>query len=275
MKRSILFFMTIVLNAMLHAQTIGVQLYTFRNQFAKDVKGTVEMIHKMGISEVEGGGSYGMPANDFKKLLDDNNIKVVSVGGDFEQLQKNPQQIIAEAKFYGSKYVVCFWIPHSDSLGFNLDDANKAVAVFNAAGKLFKENGLDFCYHAHGYEFVPYGQSNLYDLMMQTLDPKYVNFEMDVYWMKQPGQDPVQLLKQYPGRYKLLHLKDRRIGSPNSMNGQADVETNVVLGSGDVGIAAIMQAAKDAGIKHYFIEDESSRSVEQVPQSLAYLKMLK
>ena len=267
--------MMIVLSATLHAQTIGVQLYTFREQFAKDVKGTVEMIHKMGITEVEGGDSYGMPAADFKKLLDANNIKVVSVGADFKELENSTQKIIDNAKFYGAKYVVCFWIPHSDSLGFNLNDANKAIAIFNNAGKIFKDAGLDFCYHAHGYEFMPYGQTNLYDYLIQKLDPKYVNFEMDVYWMKQPGQDPVALLNKYPGRYKLLHLKDRRIGSPNSMNGQADVETNMVLGSGDVGIAAIMRAAKKAGIEHYFIEDESSHSVEQVPQSLAYLKTLK
>jgi sugar phosphate isomerase/epimerase len=98
---------------------------------------------------------------------------------------------------------------------------------------------------------------------------------MDVFWVKHPGQDPVALLKKYPKRFLLMHLKDRKPGTPGNQNGHADVETNVVLGQGDVGIAEVMKAAKKAGVKHYFIEDESSRSVQQIPQSLAYLRSLK
>ncbi|HRH60149.1 MAG TPA: sugar phosphate isomerase/epimerase [Chitinophagaceae bacterium] len=258
-----------------NAQNVGVQLYSFRNEFKKDVKGTVEMIAKMGITIVEGGDDYGMGDAAFKELLNSHNIIVASIGADFNKLEKDAQSIADKAKFYGAKYVMCAWVPHDDKKGFTIDDANKAIKVFNTAGKILKDNGLTFCYHAHGYEFVPYENSNLYDYMMQQLNAEYVSFEMDVFWMKQPGQDPVALLQKYAGRYKLMHLKDRRIGTPNSNNGHADVETNVVLGTGDVGIAAIMKAAKTAGIEYFFIEDESSRSVEQVPQSLAYLKSLK
>ena len=151
----------------------------------------------------------------------------------------------------------------------------KQLRFFNNAGKLLAANGIKFCYHAHGYEFRPYENTTLFDYLMKNLDPKYVNFEMDVFWMKHPGQDPVALLEKYPHRFLLMHLKDRKPGTPGNLDGNADVESNVVLGSGDVGIAAIMKAAKKAGVEHYFIEDESSRSVEQVPQSLAYLKSLK
>jgi sugar phosphate isomerase/epimerase len=98
---------------------------------------------------------------------------------------------------------------------------------------------------------------------------------MDVFWIKHPGQDPVALLKKYPGRFQLMHLKDRKPGTVGNQNGNADVETNVVLGSGDVGIADIMRVAKKAGVKHFFIEDESSRSMEQVPKSLAFIHSLK
>ena len=110
---------------------------------------------------------------------------------------------------------------------------------------------------------------------MQNLDPKYVSFEMDVFWMKQPGQDPVALMKKYSGRFKLLHLKDRKPGTPNSLDGRADEESNVVLGTGDVGIAAVMKEAKKQRIQYCFIEDESSHPVEQIPQSLGYLRSLK
>jgi len=273
MKKISLFIGFIFLACIAHAQEIGVQLYTFREQFKKDVKGTIEMIHKMGIKEIEGGGTYGMDKNEYKKLLEANSLKMVSVGADFDQLQKDPQSIIDEAKFFGATYVMCAWVPHNGE--FTIDDAKKAVDVFNTAGKLFKENGLTFCYHAHGYEFRPYEDGTLFDYMAKKMNPLYANFEMDVFWVKNPGQDPVALLNKYPGRFKLMHLKDRKIGTTNNQNGEQDVETNVVLGQGDVGIADIMKVAKKLGVEHYFIEDESSHSVQQVPESLKYLKSIR
>lgn len=257
----------------MNAQEIGVQLYSFRSEFKKDVKGTIELIRGMGIKEVEGGDTYGMEKTAFKKLLDANGLRTIGVGADFSQLSSNPQAIIDNAKFFGATYVVCFWIPHNGD-DFTIDDVKKAVDVFNSAGKLFKENGLSFCYHPHGYEFRPYEGETLFDALATGMNPLYANFEMDVFWVKHPGQDPVTLLKKYPGRFKLMHLKDRQPGTIGNQSGEADVETNIVLGKGDVGIAEIMKAAKQAGVEHYFIEDESSRSVQQVPESLKYLRSL-
>lgn len=271
-----IFQLTIIAIAMhmgLQAQEIGVELYSFRNQFTKDVPGTLAKISAMGIKEIEGGGTYGMPVEDFKKLLQQNNLKMVAVAADFNQLATNPQAAVEQAKLFGARYVVCFWIPHNGD-DFTIDDTRKAVEVFNAAGKVMKENGLTLCYHPHGYEFRPYENGTLFDYLANNLNPEYCNFEMDVFWIKHPGQDPVALLKKYPKRFLLMHLKDRKHGTEGNQFGRVDVETNVVLGTGDVGIAEIMKEAKKAGVKHYFIEDESSRSLEQVPQSLAYLKKL-
>ena len=253
---------------------VGVQFYSFRNQFARDVPGTLEKISRMGVTEAEGGDTYGMSVADFKKLLIKYKIHVVSVGADFKELAENPGAVAAKAKEYGARYVMCAWIPH-DGDKFTIDDVNKAIAVFNKAGNVLKENGLTFCYHAHGFEFRPYNNETLFDYLAKGMDPNYANFEMDVFWIKHPGQDPVALLRKYPGRFKLMHLKDRKPGTEGNQNGHADVETNVVLGTGDVGIEAIMKAAKKYGVEKYFIEDESSRSEEQVPLSLAYLKTLK
>ncbi|MDX2049107.1 MAG: sugar phosphate isomerase/epimerase [Chitinophagaceae bacterium] len=253
---------------------IGVQLYSFRNQIPKDVAGMLKKIREMGIKELEGGGTYGLPFTDYKKILDDNGFKMISIGADFNKLQTNLPAIINEAKSFGASYVTCFWIPHKGD-EFTLDDVKKAVEVFNAAGKTLKENGLSLCYHPHGYEFRPHENGTLFDYLINNMDARYANFEMDVFWIKHPGQDPVALLKKYPNRFLLMHLKDRKPGTEGNQFGRADVETNVVLGTGDVGIAEIMKVAKKAGVKHFFIEDESSRSMEQVPQSLAYLKKLK
>ena len=257
-----------------NAQEIGLQLYSFRNEIPKDVPGTLAKIKAMGIKELEGGGSYNMPMKDYKALLDKLGFKMISIGADFDKLQKNLPAVIEEAKAFGAKYVVCFWIPHSGN-DFTFDDAKNAAAVFNAAGKTLKENGLSLCYHPHGYEFRPWGNETLFDYLVKETNPNYANYEMDVFWVKHPGQDPVALLNKYKGRFLLVHLKDRRPGTQGNQIGHADDDTNVVLGQGDVGIAEIMKAAKATGVKHYFIEDESARSMEQVPQSLKYLKALK
>jgi sugar phosphate isomerase/epimerase len=281
MNQSPFFRLAIVLLVLLPAnisaarsQEIGAQLYSFRNQIPQDIPGTLQQIRAMGIREIEGGGSYGLPMADYKAMLDKMGFDMVSIGADFDQLQKDLPAVIREAKAFGARYVVCFWIPHKGD-DFTIEDARKAVEVFNAAGKTLKENGLSLCYHPHGYEFRPYENGTLFDFLAAGLNPAWVNFEMDVFWIKHPGQDPVALLKKYPGRFLLMHLKDRAKGTPGNDGGHADVETNVVLGTGDVGIEAIMKQARVSGVKHFFIEDESSRSMDQVPKSIAFLKSLK
>ena len=275
MRRIITVFVFLIPAFVTYAQTpIGVQLYSFRNQFSKDVPGTLEKISEMGIHQIEGGSTYGMKTDEFKQLLIKDKLTLISSGADYKELEADAQKVAVKAKEWGVKYVMCAWIPHKGN-DFTIDDADKAIAVFNKAGKILKENGISLCYHAHGYEFRPYNNETLFDYMAKQMNPAYVNFEMDVYWVKHPGQDPVALLKKYPNRFPLMHLKDRKIGTQGNQYGSADDETNVVLGTGDVNIAAIMKVAKKQGVKYFFIEDESSVSMKQVPLSLKYLKELK
>lgn len=273
-KTSILLIATLFFSfARLQAQEAGLQLYSLRNEFKKDVTGTLAKIKEWKITKIEGGGSYGLPLEEYKSLLKQNNLDMVSYGASFEDLDKNPQGVADNAKFFGSKYVMCAWVPHKEGV-FVMEDIKKAMDVFTRAGKVLSENGIKFVYHPHGYEFGPHENGTLFDYMVNNTDPKYVNFEMDVFWVKHPGQDPVALLKKYPSRFLLLHLKDRAPGTLGNQNGRAPDESNVVLGKGDVGIAAIMKVAKEIGIKYAFIEDESPKAVEQIPESLDFLRSL-
>ncbi|GAB3340504.1 sugar phosphate isomerase/epimerase [Larkinella ripae] len=250
---------------------VGLQLYSFRAQFPKDVAGTMAKVREMGFREVELAGTYGLSAADFRKLLDKNGLKAISTGASYEDLSTNVPKVIEEAKAFGVKYVMCAWIPHNGDK-FTIEDAKKAADVFNTAGKLLRDNGISFCYHIHGYEFQPYQNGTFFDYLVENLEPRYANFEMDVFWVKHPGQDPIALLKKYPGRFPLMHLKDRKPGTPGNNTGHVDVESNVAIGKGDLGIAEIMKQARKSGVKHFFIEDESSRSVEQMPESVAFLR---
>ena len=110
--------------------------------------------------------------------------------------------------------------------------------------------------------------------MMEKTDPRYVNFQMDVFWIRNPGQNPAAILRKYPGRFPLTHLKDRMIGSIDNQNGRQDKERNVVLGQGDVNIAEVMKAARETGVKYHLIEDESARAMTQLPMHLQYLRSI-
>jgi sugar phosphate isomerase/epimerase len=253
---------------------IGIQLYSFRNEIPKDVPGMLSKISEMGFQYIEGGGTYNLTREAYKELLQKNNLRLISLGAGFEDLDKNINSVIEKAEYFGSKYVMCSWVPHNGDR-FTIEDAEKAVKVFNKAGKILKEKGIQFVYHAHGYEFQPYKEGTYFDYFLSGMNPEYANFQMDVFWFKHSGQDPAAYLLKYPDRFLTLHLKDRSKGMEGNVFGRADVESNVVLGTGDVDIKAVMLAAEKAGIKYAFIEDESSRSIIQVPQSISYLNSLK
>jgi sugar phosphate isomerase/epimerase len=264
-------FLILLINMTSKAQEIGLQLHSFRDLFAKDVPGTMAKVRKMGIKEVELYGTYGLEFPEFIKILAQNEISVVSYGGQYDKLKNFPQTLADEARSYGAKYIVIFSIPFEGE-SFTVEDVDRAAAVFNAAGKLIARNGMMLCYHPHGYEFKPYKDGTLFDYMVEKFDSRFVQFEMDVFWVKQAGQDPLALLKKYPNRFVLMHVKDRKKGTKNTDNGKADAETNVVLGTGDVGIAEVVREAKKLGIQYLFVEDESSKAEEQVLKSIRFLR---
>lgn len=254
------------------SQEIGIQLYSLREQFKKDVPGTLNLIRSWGITKIEGGeNTYGLPQDKFIGLLNENGLDVVSVGTSFEELQKSPEDALARAKAFDAKYIMCPWIPHEGNT-FTIKDIKLATTVFNTAGAILKAEGKELVYHPHGYEFRPYEAGTLFDFMAEHAEN--FDFEMDVFWVQHGGADALELLKKYPGKFKLMHLKDMAKGTKGDTSGGADVETNVVLGTGLVNIKALVLEGKKLGIEYMFIEDESSRVVEQVPKSLAYLKKL-
>ena len=215
-----------------------------------------------------------MSPSDFRKLCDDRGISIPSTGAGYDELVKSPDSIIYRAKIFGAKYVMCAWIPHDNGV-LTFENAKKAVDDFNRVGKLLKEQGLIFCYHAHGYEFQPYGNGYLLDYIFENTNPEYVSFEMDVFWMQFGGGNPVTLLEKYGNRWKLVHLKDMRKGTKKNLTGLTSPENDVPLGTGEIDIPGILNEANKIGIKHFFIEDESNFVNEQVPQSIIYLKNLK
>lgn len=275
-KQAILFFGAALLGLSgvwkANAQEFGLQLYSLRDQFKTDVEGSLAQIRDWGITYIEGGGTYGYSQDDFLKLLAKYGLKTASIGASFEQLEKDPAALIDEAKAFGASYVMCAWVPHNGDT-FGEAETRRAIDVFNAAGKVLSDAGITLAYHAHGYEFRPFEGGTLFDLMAR--EATHYKFEMDVYWVQHGGADPLALLNRYPDKFALFHLKDMEKGVQGNQTGHEDVETNVVLGTGQIDIAGLVKRGAELGIRYMFIEDESSRVVEQVPQSLEFLRSLK
>ena len=253
----------------------GLQLYSLRSQFAlRGVTWTLDRVKEFGITDVELAGTYHLSAGQFRKELDARGLKAISSHFPYARYKLDLDGVVTEAKALGIQYAGCAWIDHAGD--FDEAEARAAAKLFNRAGEALAKVGVTFFYHCHGYEFQPHGDGTLFDLLMKETKPEHVSYQMDVLWVIFPGQDPVKLMEKYTGRWKLMHLKDLKKGvATGSLSGKTDVSNDVTLGSGQMNWPAIFTAAQKAGIKHYFIEDESPTSMEQIPNSLAFLKNLK
>lgn len=251
---------------------LGVQAYTFRNHWANGVESTLDIIQKLGFTELEAGVPKGMTAEEFVKLCKARGISIPSTGTSFEQLESNPQAVADQVKALGASYVMVAWLPHTGD--FTKENADRAIKAFNEGGKVLADNGITFMYHVHGYEFQPYEKGTLFDYIVKNTDPTYVSFQMDVMWTHFGGGDPVALLKKYGKRWVSLHLKDLRKGAPTDMTGLTGPENDVTLGTGELDIPGILRESNKLGIKHMFIEDESDEELVNLPKSIAYLKSL-
>jgi sugar phosphate isomerase/epimerase len=253
---------------------VGLQLYSMRDQLNRDVPATLAEVRSWGVKFVELAGTYNMKPTDFKAQLDEHGLDAVSGHFGFERFRDDPEGVAREAASLGLVYVGCAWIPHEG--GFDEKTCRDAAAVFNHAGQVLARHHMIFFYHTHGYEFQHFGDGTLFDLLMSQTDPTFVHFEMDIFWIVHAGQNPVDLLQKFPGRFELMHLKDMRSTTPTGLlTGGTDVKNDAALGTGKILLPSILRAAKAAGVKWYFIEDESPSSETQIPQSLQYLQMVR
>jgi sugar phosphate isomerase/epimerase len=252
--------------------TPGVVSFTFRNDFTKDVAGTLDYIKEMGIRNIEFSNLFGKTAAEMRALLDARGLVCTSYGVYYDALTNKTESVIRDAKTLGAEFVRVGMIPHKGE--FTVQQADAAVKDFNRVGQRLKENGIEFSYHNHGYDFTPYENGTLYDYLIQNTNPDYVSFELDILWVHQFGQDPLVYLQKYPNRFKLMHVKDLKKGIPVGLDVKTSPENDVPLGTGQIAVKAILKQARKSSIKYYYLEDENSNAKAQVPLSLAYLKNL-
>lgn len=241
--------------------TPGIQLWTVKNEAAKDLEGTLRKVYEAGFREIEFAGYYGRTAPEFVPLLKTIGFTLVSTHAGAGDIARIGDKIIADAKSFGVKHVVCsspMPSPEKQKLtwseqmaAIDLSDWKINVDLFNDFGKKVTAAGMVFGYHNHDAEFKKYDGKSAFDYIFENTDPEHVKVQLDVGWVTVAQEDPLAILDKYKGRVISLHVKDvaRRVpGGPGP--------TSVALGEGVTDWKKVLGRAQAHGVKHYFYEQE-------------------
>jgi sugar phosphate isomerase/epimerase len=287
-------------------KTWGVQLFTIPQMVSKDLKGTLKLLSEIGYKEIEffgpysfsapetieswkpiatqlgieGNAFYGYSLADVKKMLADYGLTTPSVHLDLNTMRTNLAPAMTELKALGTKYVA---IPalNNPADRSTLDDFKKLADEFNVIGKKMSEYGLTLTYHNHGYEhWVKDGQTPI-EILLKNTDPKYVAFELDIFWMTAAGANPIEFLKKYPTRYKMLHVKDAMEQVRFSGDGTTSDQWIALFpkmadpGTGVFDIKGIVEQGVKSGVTHFYLErDLTPQPMETLKNSFEYFKKM-
>lgn len=268
----------------------GIQLWTVKEEMAKDPKGTLKSLARFGYTQIESfqgadGIFWGMSAADFKSYTTDLGLQVISSHTDPEFALKPEKldafkQLVEEAQVVGLSHVI------NPYLGFlkTLDDFKKATEQFNVLGEIAQQAGMKYGYHNHHYSFTKMGDEYPQDVMMAGTDADKVDFEMDLYWVVAAQQDPAAWMAKYPGRFKLLHLKDmykadkiEDIKKTEEINPAFPLNASCLLGTGQIDFAALVKAGKTHGAERFIMEQErfdGTTLMEAAEKNAQFLKAL-
>lgn len=272
------------------AKPIGIQLFTVFEPMNQDPKGTLKQLADIGYKEIESafssrGGYYGFKPKEFKAIVEDLGMKWRShhaIGAPFKprpgmkmptgkdgkpmtfppslNLKDNYQQLADEAAEAGLNYLVCASTPVA-----TMDEIKSSIEVFQKAGEASKKAGVQFAYHNHATEFDPVeGGKTPYEVILSQTSPDLVKMELDLAWATKAGKDPVAIFKEHPGRFPIWHIKDIK----------SDLKTITEVGNGVVDFKKAFSAAKVAGLKYFFVEQDLAPSMDNVKTSFDHLSKI-
>jgi sugar phosphate isomerase/epimerase len=258
--------------------TIGLQLYTLRNELGKDVAGTIKAVAEAGYHQVE---PYRSPQTEAMiEAAKDNGMAVNSMHFDWntvvapkDEAMSDFRKVVDDAKGHGLSHLV---IPYLDaSQRKTLDDYKRIAERSNKAAALAKASGIQLAYHNHSFEFEPMGGGGTgFDILMAEFAPE-MQFEIDVFWVKAGGVEPVELMKRLKGRVSQLHLKDLKAGLDLPIFANIPADAFKELGNGMIPMEPIIKLAAEIGVAHCHVEqDQSPDALASVRQSLKHLATL-
>ncbi len=253
--------------------SFGIQLWTVKMALDKDPMGVLKHLSQCGYKKVESfegmkGMFWGMKNTEFKKVMDDLGMNIVSSHcndtGDFKSFERKA----AEAGEIGMKYLICAHKGPQKSI----ENFKQFADEFNECGKIAKKHGLRFAYHNHDYSFRPMDGIVPQDVLMKNTNQEIVDFEMDLYWTRVADIDPIAYMKKYPNRFKLVHVKDLM------KTDTAIGHESCIIGKGTIDYKALLPLVAKQGVQHMFAEQEDYRGTNELDAAAtdaAYMKTLK
>jgi len=280
---------------------IGIQLYTVGADMRKDAKEAIRQIAVIGYKEVETAGFGSLTtAAELRKVLDDNGLKCPSahLQFDMDNLQKTFDDANALGCRYATASVARRMITASPAQNPSLpldqrrpqgagrgmtpmlsDELKRLAEAMNTVGAAAKKSGLVFASHNHTEQFAIINGETGFDILMKNTDPETVKFEIDCGWMTVAGYKPGFFVDKYPGRVKMLHIKDFLAFEKGATAGGPESPKGSEIGQGVVNYKEIFASVKGKGIEHIFVEQEGPYSrmppMEAAKVDYAYLHSMK
>ncbi len=253
----------------------GLQLYSLRHQLPGHVSTWLHRVRQIGYTEIETAGLDGLSLAAFHRAVRASGLRCAGMHNAYARYRDHLDDTIHEAKTLGARWLVCPELPQKGHR-LEMSDVRQAAADFNRWAAALRPHRLHFAFHAEVNAFTPIAGKPGFDRLVALTHPNVFQ-EMDVFWVKRGGQDPVTYLKRYPRRFKLMHLKDMRRGTPSGapFNGPTSNEDCVPLGQGILDIKGILREAMRIGVRHYFVEDESREAPQGIVASLKYMKTVR
>lgn len=253
------------------AGSMGVQLYSVRDAVAQNLEKALEQLAAIGYNKLEiygyNGTFFGKTAAEFNTILKNTGMRVVSshhLAGIAPRsngsLRVGWEKAVEDVRAIGGEYMVCAYLfpeERNDEIYAALPE------ILDESGEVTKRMGIQFAYHNHDFEFLPYGDSTFFDQLISQTSPELVKMELDLYWISKAGKDPVAYFEKYPGRFPLWHVKDMEAGT-------GDITE---VGNGTVDFQRIFAARDTAGLKEWFVEQDVSKGdmFESLKKSRNYL----
>jgi len=244
---------------------VALQMYTVRDDQARDFAGTFEKVAAIGYEGAELAGTGGLTATELRNLLDGLGLRIAGGHVGLPQLETELNQALDYYSELGSDYITCPWLPEERRK--SAEDYRRLAATLTEVGAKTKERGIQLCYHNHAFEFTKFDGENALDILFSASDPNLVKSELDTYWVEYGGESAVAYLTKYAGRVPLVHLKDMTPG---------ENRTFAELGEGTIDWDAVLSACESASAQTawYIVEQDTCQRppLESARISFDYLR---
>jgi sugar phosphate isomerase/epimerase len=241
---------------------ISLQLYTVREETARDMPGTFRRISETGYPAVEFAGYGDLSPQELRTILDDLGIRTSGAHVPFDSWEQDPEGVLTDMHALDCAHAILPMAPRE----YRKDEAEVArlAGSLNRWGELCSQEGVTFSYHNHDFEFAPLGGTTMWDVLVRETDPELVHLELDLYWVSYGGADPESLLRDLGDRIPLVHLKDMA---------SDDQRSDLPVGEGIMPWTSLLEAADAAGVEWYVAEQDNPRdALEDVRTSLRHLR---